>query len=350
MAQTILVTGASSFIGGHIIQLLLNKGYNVRGTVRSKAKEASVLEGIPENQRNRISFAYIADIATDSADEAVQDVQGIIHVASPFHFKSTNPEKDMLLPAIHGTESVLKAAHKYNLAQTDETKKIKRIVITSSVAAVTDPSQGLRPGYTYTEKDWAPFTYEQAAASADNPVLVYCASKLLAEKAAWNFIEKEQPAFTIATLCEPYVFGPRVAGFKSFDELNTSNANVWTLITSGKEGTIAPTRVPWEIDVRDVAIAHVAALENQTETNERYVIAAESFSYQQIADIVHESTRIPSSIKETTPIGTRGQWPTDHFQIDSTKAQKQLGLKYIPLKQTIEDLILQLIQLQQQKL
>lgn len=349
MSQTILVTGASSFIGAHVIQLLLNKGYNVRGTVRSKAKEASVLEGIPENQRNQVSFAYIADIATDSADEAVQGVQGIIHVASPFHFKITNAEKDMLIPAINGTESILKAAHKYNSAQTDETKQIKRIVITSSAAAVTDPSQGLRPGYSYTEKDWAPFTYEQAAVAHDNPILAYCASKLLAEKAAWNFIEKEKPTFTIATMCEPFVFGPRVNGFKTFDDLNTSNNNVWTLVTSGKDGTIPTTRVPWEIDVRDVAFAHVAALENQTETNERYLIAAESYSYQQIADIVRESTRIPASIKETTPIGTPGQWITDHFQLDSTKAQTQLGVKYIPLKQTIEDLILQLVELQQQK-
>jgi nucleoside-diphosphate-sugar epimerase len=342
MSQTILVTGASSFISGHIIKLLLEKGYHVRGTVRSQAKESSVLEGIPENERSRVSFAHVADITTDSFDEAVQGVNGIIHVASPFHFNVTNPEKDLLLPAINGTESVLKAAHKYNSTQNDETKKIKRIVITSSCAAVCDGDKGMRPGYTYTEKDWCPLTYEEAAAATDDPGKVYCASKVLAEKAAWNFMEKEKPAFTIATVCEPMVFGPRADNFKSLDDINTSNAAIWKLVTSGKDAAIPPTNVPWEIDVRDVALTHVAALERQTKTNERYVIAAQSYSHQEIVDIVNESNKIPSSVKDKTPRGTPGQRLPEHYQIDSTKAQKELGVTYIPLKKTIEDLILQL--------
>lgn len=342
MSKTILVTGASSFIAGHIIKLLLDKGYDVRGTVRSKEKEASVLEALPENLRQRVSFAYVADITTDPFDEAVQDVQAIIHVASPFHFNVTNPEKDLLLPAINGTESVLKAAHQYNSTQTDENKHIKRIVITSSIAAVLDADKGFRPGYTYTEEDWAPYTYEDAAATTDNPAKVYRASKTLAERAAWDFIEKYQPAFTIATICEPMVYGPLRTKVKSLTDLNTSNAMLWKLVTSGKDGQIAEVRLPWEVDVRDVAFAHVAALENQTETSERYVIAAQSYTFQQIADLVHQSTKIPSKIKETTPRGTPGQPPPEHFQIDSSKAQKELGVTYIPLQTTIDDLILQL--------
>jgi nucleoside-diphosphate-sugar epimerase len=348
MPETILVTGATSFIAGHIVKLLLEKGYNVRGTVRSQAKEANVLETIPENVRDRVSFVHVADIATDSFDEAVQGINGIIHVASPFHFNVTNPEKDLLIPAINGTESVLKAAHKYNSTQTDEKNKIKRIVITSSFAAINDSDKGLRPGYTYTEKDWSPLTYEEAAVTYDNPGRVYCASKTLAEKAAWNFIEKQQPTFTIATICEPMVYGPRADNLKSLDDLNTSNANIWKLVTSGKDATIPVARIPWEIDVRDVAFAHVAALECQTKTNERYLIAAQSFSNQEIVDLVHQSTKIPSNIKDTTPVGIPGQRLPEHYQINSTKAQQELGVTYIPLKTTIEDLILQLINIQNQ--
>jgi nucleoside-diphosphate-sugar epimerase len=107
MPEPILVTGVTSFIGGHIIKLLLEKGYNVRGTVRSQARELSVLETIPENERQRVSFAHVADMTTDSFDEAVQGINAIIHVASPFHFNITNPEKNLLLPAINGTELVL---------------------------------------------------------------------------------------------------------------------------------------------------------------------------------------------------------------------------------------------------
>jgi nucleoside-diphosphate-sugar epimerase len=346
MSKTILVTGATSFIAGHIIKLLLEKGYHVRGTVRSQAKESHVLETIPENLRHQVSFVHIADITSDSFDEAVQGVNGIIHVASPFHFNITNPEKDLLLPAINGTESVLKAAHKYNSTQNDEKNKIKRIVITSSFAAINDSSQGMRPGYVYTEKDWNPVTYEEATAAIDNPAKVYGASKALAERAVWNFIEKYHPTYTVATICEPMVHGPRADNLKSLDDLNASNSNVWKLVTSGKDAPIPVTRVPWEIDVRDVAFAHVAALEHQTKTNERYLIAAQSYSNQEIADIVHESTKIPSNIKDTTPDGIPGQRLEEHYQLDTTKAQKELGITYIPLKKTIEDLILQLVDIQ----
>ena len=75
-------------------------------------------------------------------------------------------------------------------------------------------------------------------------------------------------------------------------------------------------------------------------------ISAWIWSFQKIADIVHESTVIPESIKKSTPIGIKGQALPDHYEIDSSKAQKDLGVTYIPLKKTVEDLVLQLAELQ----
>ncbi|CAF0927992.1 unnamed protein product [Adineta steineri] len=344
MPKTILVTGASSFIGGWIVKYLLEKGYHVRGTVRSQAKEAQVLDGISNEHRSQISFVYIADITTDSFDEAVQGIDGIIHVASPFHFKVNDPEKDMILPAIHGTVRILQAAHEYNQKNQNQ---IKRIVITSSFASIFDPSQGFRPGYSYTEKDWCPLTYEQGAAAKNDPLTVYRVSKVCAERAAWDFVEKEKPAFTIATICEPMVFGPSVNGFKSSDDIHTSNGMIWSVVTSGKDAKVPEIRTPWQVDVRDVARTHIAALEQMTETNERYLIAAETWSHQRAIDIIHESTTIPTSIKDTTPTGTKGQRLSDHFDIDSSKAQKELGITFIPFEKTVEDLALQFAQLQE---
>lgn len=343
MVSTILVTGANSFISGWIIRYLLEKGYNVRGTVRSQAKESQVLDGIPKDYQNRISFVYINDITTDSFGEAVQGVDGIIHVASPYHFKITDPEKDLLLPAINGTKRILHAAHEYNKSGKN---KIKRVVITSSFASIFDPSKGFRPSYAYTEKDWCPLTYEQGAAAKNDPTTAYRVSKVCAERVAWEFVDKEKPSFTIATICEPLVFGPRASGFKSLDDINTSNASIWSLVTSGKDAKIAEGRLPAEVDVRDVAYTHVAALERLTGTNERYLISAGSWCLQEIVDIVHESTIIPESIKNTTPVGTKGQQVPDHFTIDSSKAQTKLNVTYIPFKKTIEDLILQFAELQ----
>jgi len=344
MPETILVTGASAFIGGWIIKVLLDKGYNVRGTVRSPEKEARVLEAIPKEQQHQISFVHINDISTDSFDDAVQGVDGIIHVASPFRLKVEDPEKDLLLPSINGTLGVLKSAHKYNSSSQN---KIKRIVITSSIVSVLDPSQGFRPGYAYSEKDWSPVTYEQGAAAKNDGLTAYRASKVCAERAAWDFVEKEKPSFTIVTICPPLIYGPRINGFHSLDEINTSNGLLWSLVNSGKDAQISKTGTPIWADVRDVANAHVAALEAEIDTNERYLIGAGKWSYQEVADIVHESNVISQNIKDSTPVGTKGEQLPDHFAYDCSKAQKQLGTTYIPLKKTIEDLLSQLVEMQQ---
>ncbi|CAF3331275.1 unnamed protein product [Rotaria socialis] len=344
MSKSILVTGANSFIGGWIIKYLLDKGYNVRGTVRSQAKESRVLDGIPSDQQCRISFVHINDITTDSFYEALHDIDGIIHVASPVHLTVTDPEKDFLLPAINGTINVLHAAHKYNQ---NHPKKIKRVVITSSFAAVNDASKGVRSDYSYTEKDWCPLTYADGLTAKNDHLTAYRASKTCAERAAWEFLDKEKPSFTIATICAPMVFGPRINGLQSLDDMNSSNSFLWLLITSSKDAQISDRKLRFQVDVRDVAYTHVEALERCTDTCQRYLIAAETWSHQAIADIVHQSLVIPDSIKNTTPIGIEDEKLPHIYNIDSSRAQNELGVTYIPLKMTIEDLILQFLKLKE---
>ena len=258
MAQTILVTGANSFIGGWIVKYLLEKGYNVRGTVRSQAKESQVLEGISKDHQSRISFVHISDITTDSFDEAVQGVDGIIHVASPFHFKVTDPEKDLLLPAINGTVRILQAAHEYNK---NNQNKIKRVVITSSFASIIDPSKGLRPGYSYTEKDWSPLTYEQGAAAKNDPSQLIVHQKYVLNVLHGSLLKKKNPHLQLQLYVNRWFLVHVLSGFKSLDDINTSNASIWSLVTSGKDAKVPETRMPAEVDVRDVAYTHVAALE-----------------------------------------------------------------------------------------
>ncbi|CAF2108807.1 unnamed protein product [Rotaria magnacalcarata] len=312
--------------------------------VRSQAKESRVLDGIPSEQQCRISLVHINDITTDSFDEAVQDVDGIIHVASPVQFEITDPEKDFLLPAINGTIGVLQAAHKYNQ---NHFNKIKRIVITSSLGAVLDPTKGLRPGYCYTEKDWCPLTYEKGVSSKNDRTTAYLASKTLSERVVWDFLDKEKPSFTIATICPPLVLGPRVNGFESLDDINASNSLIWSLINSSKDAQIPDTVIPFQVDVRDLACIHVEVLERFGGTNQRFLIRAETSSFQTISDIIHEDFLIPDNIKNKTPIGTKGQKSSDHFTIDSSPVQNDLRIEYIPLKKTIEDLVLQFIELKE---
>lgn len=107
----------------------------------------------------------------------------------------------MLDPAVIGTTGVLKSIKK-------SAPSVKRVVITSSFAAIINPSKGSWPNHPYSEDDWNPITHEEAL---QNPAAGYRASKTFAEKAAWDFLEKEKPNFTITTLNPPLVLGPIVS-------------------------------------------------------------------------------------------------------------------------------------------
>jgi nucleoside-diphosphate-sugar epimerase len=136
----------------------------------------------------------------------------------------------------------LSAVKKYN-------PTAKRVVITSSFAAVIDASKSPRPGYVYTEADWNPLTREEVK-KTNNARGAYSLSKKLAEKAAWDFVETEKPAFSITTLNPPMVYGPPAQDFESIDKLNTSSKDIYRLI-NGSEKTVPATGLPAYVDVRD---------------------------------------------------------------------------------------------------
>ena len=199
----ILLTGASGFVAAHVLDSLLKHGYNVRGTVRSESSADKVHKLHAQNlggDDSRLTFAYVQDVAQEGAfNEAVKGVDGVIHTASPFVIGVEDNERDLLHPAIKGTTEILKAV-KANAPQ------VKRVVITSSFAAIVDWSKGLRPGYTYSEKDWNPVTYEEAKTGSG--CVPYAGSKKFAEKAAWDYVESEKPAFSISTINPPMIYGP----------------------------------------------------------------------------------------------------------------------------------------------
>ena len=141
--QTILVTGATGFVATQVIKTFLNSGYKVRGTVRSDASAQACREIFPD-AGDRLSFAIVPDIAAPNAfHEALKDndIDGVMHVASPFTFSAQDNEKDLLLPAINGMLNLLKAVK-------DNAPRVKRVVATSSFAAVLTVTDGMRPGYT----------------------------------------------------------------------------------------------------------------------------------------------------------------------------------------------------------
>jgi len=330
----VLLTGGSGFIAAHIIDVLLEHGHSVVTTVRSQAKADKIKEAHPNVPKSKLDFALVEDIAQEGAfDKAVisdPPFEAVIHTASPFHFNVTDTKKDLLDPAIIGTTGVLKSIKK-------SAPTVKKVVITSSFASILDADKGVSiPDKTYSEADWNPITSEQAVL---NPSYGYRASKTFAEKAAWEFVEKEKPNFTLATMCPPLVLGPIVHYLNSLDALNTSNQRIRNLITGQCKDEIPDTGTFIWVDVRDLALAHVKAMELSAADGQRFFVTAGYFSNKEISEIIRK--HFPEyHDKLPTPETPGGDYPkAGVYKYDNSKAVKVLGLKWRTLEESIVDTV-----------
>lgn len=336
----VLVTGASGFIATHIVDQFLRAGYAVRGTVRSQGTADRVRETFPE-YTDLLELVVIPDITAPHAlDEAVHDVIGVIHTASPFVLHVDDNEWDLLRPAIEGTVNVLQSASKY-------APQLKRVVITSSFTAIRDPHMGARPGYTYDETDWNPSTYEEAAKPDTSGSFAYAASKALAEKAAWDFMTTNKLSFDLATICPPMVYGPIKSATVDLQNLNTSSEHIYNLIRPESiPNDPIPQQASWSwVDVRDVALAHLRAFEIPQAGGHRFLVCQGNFSFQQMADILRE--KIPQ-LRDRVPIGAPGSGlgGVELYIPDASKSRRILGMVFRELDETVVDAAWSLLEIE----
>lgn len=133
--------------------------HSVVTTVRSQEKADRIKAAHPSYAKDKLDFSIVPDIAQEAAfDEAVKSdppFEAVIHTASPFHFNVTDVQKQLLDPAVIGTTGILKSIKK-------SAPTVKKVVITSSFAAIVNPFKGNWPEHTYSESDWNPLTHEEA--------------------------------------------------------------------------------------------------------------------------------------------------------------------------------------------
>ena len=140
-----------------------------------------------------------------SISAAIKGATYVIHTASPLTLKKPKSEMDLINPAVNGTKAVMEACHAH---------KVKKVVITSSIAAIVDPSPADKPkDNVFTEKIWSE--------TKGNHILAYGKSKTLAEKFAWDFRAAlpEEEKFDVITINPGFIIGPAFvgAGFASGD-------------------------------------------------------------------------------------------------------------------------------------
>ncbi|PTB62742.1 NAD(P)-binding protein [Trichoderma citrinoviride] len=322
----ILITGASSYVGAHVLKQFLSEGTPVRGVVRSQSSADRVLK-VNGEYASLLKFAIVPDITAPCAfDEAVQGVEGVIHIASPFTANIQDREKEMLIPAIEGTKQVLESVYKC-------APQVKRVVMTASFASIVDVSKGLRDGYVYDEKDFNPATYEEAKSEETSPVFAYCASKALAEKAAWKFVDEKKPHFSLTVINPPVIYGPNLHYIDDLNKLNTSSAMFYSLM-NGSRTEVPPTAFWAIVDVRDVALAHKRAYYKPEAGGQRYLTTWGRFSFQQICDILREEF---PELRDRVPVGNPGEPITGVYNVDNSKVKRELGIEFIPLRQIVVD-------------
>lgn len=321
------IIGASGYIAAHILKLLLRRGHSVTVTVRSDDKASKLRNAL---SIPHIDYRVVKDVAEPGAFDDALKIEGlevVIHTASPFQLNINDVRKDLLDPAINGTKGILAAIKK-------NAPSVKKVIITSSFAAIVDMNKPLNdPSVIYTEKCWNSITEDQALM---NPFFGYQASKTFAEKAAWDFVEREKPKFTLTTINPPYVFGPPVKNFSSLENVNTSNQIIRDLILGKyRNGNLDETPMLW-VDVRDVAIAHIKAIELDKAANKRLFIATGSYTNREITEIIRKCF---TEFAPLLPAPDMDHTDMKSFGYDNSMTTRILGKTLYTIDQSIIDTV-----------
>jgi len=328
-APLVCVTGASGFVAGHVIERLLAQGMRVRGTVRPGAGErggakAAHLWSLP-GASSRLELVEADLLAPGSFDAAVEGCDTVHHCASPFFTEGvSDPEAQLLRPAVEGTLGVLRSA---------AAARVRRVVVTGSTASVymtREPADAW-----YDEDHWSDEALLREGGHH------YPLSKLLAERAAWRFVGGEAAAGRhapeLVVLCPTLIVGPVQA-----PRTTTSTARVLALV-DGSSASV-PRSTKCMVDVRDVAAAHVAA-QLRPAAEGRVLLIGACIAWREAVRAIASGLPPPEDIAAAgqavaLPAGVEdGPVPYPQALFSQEKAVDMLGIVFTPIERTLRDTV-----------
>jgi dihydroflavonol-4-reductase len=324
--KRVLVTGVTGFLGAHTTIQLLDKGYEVVGTLRSKNRINAIKAVIAKHTKN-IHHLTFAEADLDDNDiwlKLTKNVDYIQHIASPFPRTMRVNEDELITPAKKGTLNILKAA---------STNQVKRVVMVSSLGSIAYGKTKKELDTTFDENDWTDV-------SNLKDTTPYYRSKTIAEKVAWDFIKQEKTGLELTTICPGAILGPVI------DNDYGTSANIIISLLNGRLRALP--KIEFDIvDVRSVADLLIKAMEMPQAANNRYIAASGHFTYKEIAQILKQEypdRKIPSIVLPDLvtkifsifqPLLKPVLLENRRRKIDSGKASKELQWQPLSSKEAI---------------
>ena len=334
--KPVLVTGATGYVASWLVKQLLENGITVHAAVRNPENKSKVahLDEIATKTKGTIKYFKSDLMQPGSYAEAMQGCELVYHTASPFTMDVKDPQKDLVDPAVKGTQNVLETAN--------ATPSVKRVVITSSCAAIyTDASDIEKaPNGVLTEEVW------NTTSSLDYQPYSY--SKTLAEKKAWE-INKAQTQWDLVTINPSFVLGPMLNAGGTTSE----SFNILKQIGDGTMKMGVPKMGIGLVDVRDVADAHFKA-GFVPAAQGRYITSAHNTDFLELAENLlpkyGDKFPLPKKALPKWLLMLVGPFVDKRFsrkfirnnvniewKADNSKIKNELGVTFRPIKKTMED-------------
>ena len=299
----VVVTGASGFIGAHIVQVLLERGYTVHACVRNKDdKKNAFLTDMAARINIGKLLLFSAELLVDGAyDAAAAGAESMIHAAAVLAIAgSQDPQKDMVEPSTQGTMNVLGSVEKQG---------VKHYVHTSSVAAVANTHKNA----TFDETDWSDVPIDMSP---------YNYAKTEGEKVVWRATEGK--AYTVSCINPTMVFGACLSKPHA-----KASPYVFRQALYGNAYPNTPMSV---VDVRDVATAHVEAMERPEADRKRFILDNDDDNTT-ANDVVRAAQRLFPQHEWTLQPEFEGGFLKRQW--DNSLSKSVLGIAYAPSEQTI---------------
>ncbi|KAJ5889629.1 dihydroflavonal-4-reductase [Penicillium tannophilum] len=316
----VFITGATGFIGAHVVAATLKAGYRVRLSIRKPEQEAVIRKRYAEYD-NDIEIFLIPDLSNvDALRSALNGVDYVFHIASPMPGSGTDIQRDYINPAVEATVSMLKAA----LAH----KQIQKVVIVSSALALTPVDALIAKTVVARENTGEVIPVDLNMTLPEGfggHGLMYAASKIKAHQATRDFLKEVNPHYKVFTLHPVFVLGDDMIQ-QSAEGLAGMNKFFYNSFLSEKPllGNV------W-VHVRDVADAHVKALQADAKSGTEFILSHPPASWAETAEFVKE--KYPALPVKLQP-------PFDvTWDIENAAAEKILGMKWRSTEKITSDVI-----------